>query len=64
MAFEFTIPAGFDISGLNVAVKVTDGGSPGLGHDTWMHGVASTGTCGVNGAVNNYPITGGNLVVH
>lgn len=64
MAFEFTIPDGFAISGLDVAVVVHDGGTPGTNGDTWKHGVAGTGTCGSDGATGNYPIVSGNLVVH
>lgn len=65
MAFEFTIPAGFPgLSGLDIAVVVFDGGSPGTNGDTWRHGIASTGECGADGAANNYAIVSGNLVVH
>jgi hypothetical protein len=60
--FVYTIPAGFPtLSGLNVIVKVHDGGSPGVNHDTWGHNV--TVGC-ADAAVNNYPIVSGNLVVH
>jgi hypothetical protein len=60
--FGFTIPAGFPgLTGLNIVVKVHDGGSPGTNGDTWAHGVA-TSTC--DGSVTNYPIVSGNLVVH
>jgi len=41
---------------------VTDGGSPGAGHDTWGHTVATD--CDAPAGVGNYPIVGGNLVVH
>lgn len=58
-SFGFTIPAGFPgLSGLNIVMAVHDGGSPGT-KDLMGIGV---GTCG--GATSNYPIVGGNLVVH
>lgn len=61
-SFWFTIPAGFPgLSGLSVLVKVHDGGTPGTAGDTWAHGVSAP--C-VDGPVNPYPITAGNLVVH
>jgi hypothetical protein len=51
--WTYTIPAGFPgLSGIVVTMYVTDGGSPGAGHDTYGH----------NGTY--YPITAGNLVVH
>lgn len=50
--FEFAIPAGLPSAGFNVHVAVSDGGSPGAGHDTWAH------------EGQNYPIVSGNLVVH
>jgi hypothetical protein len=60
--FGFVIPSGFvGLSGLNVTVEVHDGGSPGVGNDTWGHGVAEA-DC--SASVANYPITSGNLVVH
>jgi hypothetical protein len=60
--FVFTIPAGFpSLSGLPIVIKVLDGGTPGTNGDVYGHGVA-TSAC--DGPVGNYPITGGNLVVH
>lgn len=50
--FEF--PAA--LLGVVVDVKVTDGGSPGMGNDTWSHGVGFP--------LLPYTITSGNLVVH
>lgn len=54
--FSFLIPAGHLYAGSSVAVAVTDGGSPGPGHDTYAHGFGSP--------TNPYTITGGNLTVH
>ena len=51
-SFQFVIPAPHALQGTLVTVNVTDGGSPGAGHDTYAH----------NGTV--YQITGGNLTVH
>jgi hypothetical protein len=60
--FSFTIPEGFaDLSGTDVVAQVHDGGQPARAGDTWGHGLA-TGPC--QGAVTNYPITSGNIVVH
>jgi hypothetical protein len=50
--FSFVIPAGHALAGVPVTVNVTDGGSPGPGHDSYAH----------NGG--SYPITSGNLTVH
>jgi hypothetical protein len=61
--FVFTIPPGFTgLSGLNVLAKVHDGGSPGTNGDTWGHTTVGPSVC--DGAVTNYPIVSGNLVVH
>lgn len=57
--FGFTIPVA-PLEGTQVAVHVTDGGSPGAGHDTWGHTV---GDC-TSTSFTNYPIVAGNLVVH
>jgi hypothetical protein len=69
--FTFQIPDGFPgLSGLYVEVKVTDGGSPGAGNDTWGHtatsdaGAAQTWCETQGGGTTDYPIVGGNLVVH
>ena len=45
-------------AGTHLAVTVHDGGSSGVGNDTWAH---IAGPCGTSGA--NYPITAGNLTV-
>ncbi|HSX45047.1 MAG TPA: hypothetical protein VLF39_02985 [Candidatus Saccharimonadales bacterium] len=68
--FMFQIPNGFPgLSGLYVLSSVHDGGTPGTKGDTYGH--TATGSlataqswCENNTSVNNYPITGGNLVVH
>lgn len=63
--FGYTVPAGLSIPTWNVLVAVSDGGSPGAGNDTWAHGVAATfGDCGESIGMTNYPVVGGNLVVH
>jgi hypothetical protein len=65
--FAFTIPAGFPgLSGLIVGVQITDDGSPGAGNDTYGHAVVADANafCNAGGAVGDYPITAGNLVVH
>jgi len=60
--FGFTIPTNVpSYGGLPIVIKVVDGGTPGTNGDTYGHGV-NTGAC--DGTVTNYPITGGNLVVH
>ena len=61
--FEFTIPASAPsgLAGLNILVKVHDGGTPGRVFDTYGHGVA---TGWLTGPVTYYPITSGNIVVH
>lgn len=51
-SFTFTIPAGNPISGTVVTISMTDGGSPGAGHDTLF----------IQG--HPYTIVSGNLVVH
>lgn len=50
--FNSAIPAGHVYAGTGFHIDVTDGGSPGPGHDTYTQ----DGT--------GYPITSGNLVVH
>jgi hypothetical protein len=61
MSFGFTIPAGFPgLTGLPIYVVAYDGGTPGMNGDTFGFTVASC----AGGAVANYPIVGGNLVVH
>jgi hypothetical protein len=63
-SFVFQIPTGFPgLSGLYVLATVHDGGSPGTAGDTWGHGVV-LGPTSCTGAVGNYVITSGNLVVH
>lgn len=60
--FSFTIPEDVpDLAGTDVVAKVHDGGQPARKGDTWGHGLA-TGPCA--GTVTNYPIVGGNIVVH
>jgi hypothetical protein len=61
--FGFTIPASAPVglAGLNIIVKVHDGGFPGQVFDTYGHGVA---TSLFNGPVTNYPITSGDIIVH
>jgi hypothetical protein len=61
--FQFTIPASAPagLAGLNIVVKVHDGGTPGRVYDTYGHGVA---TGWLTGPVTYYPITSGNIVVH
>lgn len=54
--FTFTIPSGLPFAGTVVYVHVTDGGSPGAGHDTWSHGTSP-------GSLSSYTIVGGNLTV-
>jgi hypothetical protein len=56
----FAIPLGVPLAGTPIVAKMHDGGSPGT-KDTWGTGIA-TSSC--DGAVTNYPIVGGNLVVH
>ena len=56
--FGYTIPSGHLHADTPVAVTVHDGGSSGVGNDTWAHTV---GSCDAPGA--NYPITAGNLTV-
>ena len=63
-SFVFQIPSGFPgLSGYYVLAKVHDGGTPGTNGDTYGHGVVG-GPDACAGGVGNYPITGGNLVVH
>lgn len=69
--FTFQIPDGFPgLSGPYVEAKITDGGSPGAGNDTWGHTATSSATlaqtwCDAKGGgTNDYPIVSGNLVVH
>ena len=68
--FGYTVPAGpagplpF---GQPIAVKVTDGGSPGAGNDHYEHALATgIGSCSPPDGkyYPEYPITAGNLVVH
>lgn len=60
--FGFTIPDGIaGLSGTPVVARVHDGGKPKDHADTWAHGLA-TSTC--DGAVTNYPVVSGNIVVH
>ena len=49
--FQFTIPAGSNLAGTKVTVKVHDGGY-GARHDTYAHGVTGT-------QLSPYPIIGG-----
>ena len=49
--FQFTIPAGSNLAGTRVTVKVHDGGY-GARHDTYAHGVTGT-------QLTPYPIIGG-----
>lgn len=59
--FGFTIPEGFPgLTGLEIVVKVHDGGTPGTNGDTWGHGVGTNCV----GGTTDYAITSGNLVVH
>lgn len=62
--FVFQIPPGFPgLSGLNILAVVHDRGTPGINGDTWAHGLANDpDSC--TGSAGNYPVTGGNLVVH
>lgn len=61
MSFGFTIPEGFPgLTGLPIYVVAYDGGTPGTNGDTFGFTVASC----AGGGVSNYPIVGGNLVVH
>jgi len=64
--FTYTIPQGYPgISGLNILFKVVDGGTPGTNGDTVGFAVVSDPTvCPIDTAVTNYPVTGGNVVVH
>ncbi len=67
--FGYTIPAGapLDLPGKPVAVKVIDGGSPGVGHDEYKHNFAAgISSCDLppTATYSEYPITAGNLVVH
>lgn len=68
--FMFQIPAGYPgLSGFYVVASVTDGGSPGKGHDVYGHAAISDlataqGWCENGAPVGNYPVTGGNAVVH
>ena len=60
--FVYTIPEDLgSLSGIMVAAKVHDGGKPKDKLDTYGHGVAAS-AC--DGAVTNYPIVDGNVVVH
>ena len=60
--FGFTIPDGMEgLSGTQVVAKVHDGGKPKDQADVWSHGVA-TAPC--EGTTTEYPIVGGNIVVH
>jgi hypothetical protein len=51
--FASAIPAGHTYAGTPFTEDVTDGGSPGAGHDTWTQNPAGAST-----------ITGGNLTIH
>ena len=51
-SFDSAIPAGHVYAGTGFHISVTDGGSPGTGHDAYYQ----------DG--NRYQITGGNLTVH
>jgi hypothetical protein len=50
--FDSAIPAGHMLAGTGFHIHVTDGGSPGAGHDTYTQDGRA------------YQITGGNLTVH
>src|SRR5205807_5671771 len=62
--FWYTIPptAPAGPAGLIIEVSVTDNGSPGVGHDTYAHGVASASCTAAS--TSPYSITSGNIVVH
>src|SRR5438105_281593 len=62
--FWYTIPptAPAGLAGLIIEVSVTDNGSPGVGHDTYAHGVASASCTAAS--TSPYSITSGNVVVH
>ncbi len=66
--FTFQIPGGWPgLSGLYVEVHVTDGGTPGTNGDVYGHTVVAQAealSCSAHPPVTNYPIVGGNLVVH
>lgn len=68
--FMFQIPEGWPgLSGLYVVAMVHDGGTPGTKGDTYGHGATSSLETALNWCDNgfsasNYPIVGGNLVVH
>ena len=63
-AFSFTVPSGLiNAVAVPVLVRVSDDGSPGAGNDTWGHAATSESCDGAAG-VGNYPVVGGNLVVH
>jgi hypothetical protein len=68
--FMFQIRNGYPgLSRLYVVSTVTDGGSPGKGHDTYGHAATSNlataqDWCENGAPAGTYPITGGNAVVH
>jgi len=68
--FLFQIPVGSPLAGTYVVASVTDGGSPGKGHDTYGHTTAPDLASGLamcesnTTTVTNYSITGGNAVIH
>jgi hypothetical protein len=69
-SFGYVIPAGTGsgLDGLRIIWTVTDGGSPGAGHDTAGFAVLSPGPtsradCSTPPS-SFYPVTDGNLVVH
>ena len=69
--FAYEIPDGHPgLSGLGIMVRVHDGGTPGKKGDTFGFSVAANGTGAValceagSTPTNNYPVTGGNAVVH
>jgi hypothetical protein len=63
-AVSFVIPAGLPgLSGIPVLFTMTDGGSPGPGHDVWGQTTSFVG-CDPATGVDHYTIVGGNLVVH
>lgn len=72
--FAYQVPSGNIVSGYWIVWQVTDGGSPGKGHDTagftfssnpsdgaLINGLCESGTLTPN---NPQQVTGGNLVVH
>ena len=61
-AASFSFNAGGPFVGTPILVSVTDGGSPGS-KDTYKEDV-NGGPCATTSAATQYPITGGNLVVH